>query len=152
MGFPSPATDYVEHRLTPERICNVGMDSRILETSSGFAVIEPVTRLVQNQVLLILIGGRTQFARVMGRALITDDGEAIEGGCCGRGGSDVVCDVLHQQCDRRRQGGVMGGITPPCRLDSPPTTASFLCVYRDTEHGCKYRAQIRRWHVPVVLQ
>ncbi|MDS0951287.1 hypothetical protein OSC02_17060, partial [Enterobacter hormaechei] len=41
--------------------------------------IEPCTRLVQNQVLLILSGGRTQFARVMGRALITDDGEAIEG-------------------------------------------------------------------------
>lgn len=79
MGFPSPAGDYVEQRLTPERICGIGMDSRILETSSGFAVIEPCTRLVQNQVLLILSGGRTQFARVMGRALITDDGEAIEG-------------------------------------------------------------------------
>ncbi|MDD8969855.1 hypothetical protein [Leclercia sp. CFBP8987] len=79
MGFPSPAGDYVEQRLTPERICGIGMDSRILETSSGFAVIEPCTRLVQNQVLLILSGGRTQFARVMGRALICDDGEAIEG-------------------------------------------------------------------------
>jgi len=79
MGFPSPAGDYVEQRLTPERICGIGMDSRILETSSGFAVIEPVTRLVDNQVLLILSGGRTQFARVIGRALITDDGEAIEG-------------------------------------------------------------------------
>ncbi|QGU14018.1 hypothetical protein GNG27_04865 [Leclercia sp. 119287] len=79
MGFPSPAGDYVEQRLTPERICGIGMDSRILETSAGFAVIEPVTRLVQNQVLLILSGGRTQFARVMGRALICDDGEAIEG-------------------------------------------------------------------------
>ena len=79
MGFPSPAADYVETRLTPESICGVGIDSRILETSSGFAVIEPCTRLVQNQVLLILSGGRTQFARVMGRALICDDGEAIEG-------------------------------------------------------------------------
>ncbi|MCG1030783.1 hypothetical protein J5S76_02205 [Bacillus amyloliquefaciens] len=79
MGFPSPAGDYVEQRLTPERICGIGMDSRILETSSGFAVIEPCTRLVQNQVLLILSGGRTQFASVMGRALICDDGEAIEG-------------------------------------------------------------------------
>lgn len=78
MGFPSPAGGYVEQRLTQERICGIGMDSRILETSSGFAVIEPCTRLVQNQVLLILSGGRTQFARVMGRALITDDGEAIE--------------------------------------------------------------------------
>lgn len=79
MGFVSSATDYVETRLSPETICNIGMDSRILETSSGFAVIEPCTRLVQNQVLLILSGGRTQFARVMGRALICDDGEAIEG-------------------------------------------------------------------------
>ncbi|MEX0389235.1 hypothetical protein [Citrobacter portucalensis] len=79
MGFPSPATDYVEQRLTPERICGVGIDTRILETSSGFALIEPVTRLTQGQVLLILIGGRTQFAKFMGKALITDDGEAIEG-------------------------------------------------------------------------
>ena len=79
MGFPSPAGDYVEQRLTPERICGIGMDSRILETSSGFAVIEPCTRLVQNQVLLILSGGQTQFARFLGKALITEDGEAIEG-------------------------------------------------------------------------
>ncbi|WP_025759347.1 hypothetical protein [Enterobacter sichuanensis] len=79
MGFPSPAADFVAPRLSPEIICGIGMDSRILETSSGFAVIEPCTRLVQNQVLLILSGGRTQFARVMGRALICDDGEAIEG-------------------------------------------------------------------------
>lgn len=79
MGFPSPATDYVERRLTPELICGVGIDTRILETSSGFAVIEPVTRLAQGQVLLILCGGRTQFAIFRGKALITDDGEAIEG-------------------------------------------------------------------------
>ena len=79
MGFPSPATDYVEQRLTPERICGIGLDSRILETSSGFAVIEPVTRLVQGQVLLILSGGQTQFARFLGKALITEDGESIEG-------------------------------------------------------------------------
>ncbi|UFM71290.1 hypothetical protein LO739_08935 [Leclercia adecarboxylata] len=79
MAFASPANDYVETRLTPERICGVGIDTRILETSSGFAVIEPVTRLVQGQVLLILVDGRTQFAKLRGRALITDDGEAIEG-------------------------------------------------------------------------
>ena len=79
MGFPSPAADYVVPRLSPELICGVGIDTRILETSSGFALIEPVTRLVQGQTLLILIGGRTQFAKLRGRALITDDGEAIEG-------------------------------------------------------------------------
>lgn len=79
MGFPSPAADYVSQRMSPELICGVGTDTRILETSSGFALIEPVTRLVQGQTLLIFIGGRTQFAKLRGRALITDDGEAIEG-------------------------------------------------------------------------
>jgi len=79
MGFVSPATDYVERRLCPETICGIGIDSRILETSLGYAVIEPCTRLVQNQVLLILSGGQTQFARFLGKALITEDGEAIEG-------------------------------------------------------------------------
>lgn len=79
MGFPSPAADYTSQRMTPELICGVGIDTRILETSSGFALIEPVIRLVQGQTLLILIGGRTQFAKLRGRALITDDGEAIEG-------------------------------------------------------------------------
>lgn len=79
MGFPSPAADYVSQQMTPELICGVGIDTRILETSSGFALIEPVTRLVQGQTLLILLGGRTQFAKLRGRALITDDGEAIEG-------------------------------------------------------------------------
>lgn len=43
-------------------------------------------------------------------------------------------------------------ITPPFHQASLPTTASFLCAYRDTEHGCKSHAQIRRLHVPVALQ
>ncbi len=77
MGFVSPATDYVEQRLSPASICTTN-ESRILETSSGFAVIEPCARLVQGQTLLILSGGRTQFAKLRGKALITDDGEAIE--------------------------------------------------------------------------
>ncbi|SAE11033.1 hypothetical protein [Enterobacter hormaechei] len=79
MGFPSPATDYVERQLTPEALCNMGTDSRVLETDLGFAVIEPVVKKTPGDVLLILCDGHTQFAKLMGRALITDDGEAIEG-------------------------------------------------------------------------
>jgi hypothetical protein len=33
---------------------------------------------------------------------------------------------------------LVGGITPPFHQANPPTTASFLCAYRDTEHGCKF--------------
>ncbi|MCU6671183.1 hypothetical protein M8013_20860 [Enterobacteriaceae bacterium H4N4] len=78
MGFPSPATDYIEQRLTPASIC-MTPDSRILETSAGYAIIVPVTKLAQGDALLILSGGRKQFAKLMGQSLICDDGEAIEG-------------------------------------------------------------------------
>lgn len=30
MGFPSPAADYTSQRMTPELICGVGIDTRIL--------------------------------------------------------------------------------------------------------------------------
>ncbi len=79
MGFASPATDYVERQLSPEVICNIGAESRVLETEVGFAVIEPAAKSAPGDVLLILCEGRTQFAKLMGRSLITDDGEAIEG-------------------------------------------------------------------------
>lgn len=78
MGFPSPAADYIETRLSITSMCTTS-DSRVLETSAGYAVIEPVSKLVQGQVLLILCDGHTQFAKLQGAALITNDGEAIEG-------------------------------------------------------------------------
>lgn len=78
MGFVSPAGDYIERRLNPEDLLTTDQ-SRIVETVTGYAVIEPVTKLSQGQVLLILCGGYTQFAKLQGRSLITDDGEAIEG-------------------------------------------------------------------------
>lgn len=85
MGFPSPALDYVQRQLSPVVLCNISADSRVLETDIGFAVIEPVTRKSSGDVLMILCDGHTQFAKLMGQALITDDGEAIEG--------DALADV-----------------------------------------------------------
>lgn len=78
MVFVSPAGDYVEHRLNPEDMLTTDQ-SRIVETSTGYAVVEPVSKLKQGQVLLILCDGHTQFAKLQGRALITNDGESIEG-------------------------------------------------------------------------
>ena len=78
MGFVSPAGDYVERRLNPEDMLTTDQ-SRILETSTGYAVIEPVSRLRQGMVLILLCDGHTQFAKLQGRSLITEDGEAIEG-------------------------------------------------------------------------
>ncbi|QSW37087.1 hypothetical protein KQ929_11980 [Leclercia pneumoniae] len=78
MGFVSPAGDYVERRLNPEDMLTTDQ-SRILETSTGYAVIEPVSRLKQGMVLILRCDGHTQFAKLQGGSLITEDGEAIEG-------------------------------------------------------------------------
>jgi DNA polymerase V len=76
MGFPSPARDYLERRLSPEIICGIDSNSLIIDTSSGYAVIDISKKT--GEVLLINFEGRNQFARVMGGTVITDDGEAIE--------------------------------------------------------------------------
>lgn len=40
MGFPSPANDYVEATLTANSLCNIGANTRVVETSDGYAVID----------------------------------------------------------------------------------------------------------------
>lgn len=57
----------------------MGADSHVLETDIDFTVIEPVSTKRQGDVLLILCDGHTQFAKLIGRALLSDDGEAIDG-------------------------------------------------------------------------
>jgi hypothetical protein len=79
MGFPSPASDYVGQQLSPVVLCNIGGDSKVLETDIGFAVIEPCVKTCEGDVLLILSDVPTELAKLMDKALITDDGEAIEG-------------------------------------------------------------------------
>jgi len=39
MGFPSPAMDYQEQRMTIDVICGVDNNCRVIETSCGWAVI-----------------------------------------------------------------------------------------------------------------
>lgn len=79
MGFPSPATDYVEDRLTVDKLCRMDMNCRVIETDRGWAVINISMKPEANGIVLATYDGRNHFARVMGKALITEDGEAIEG-------------------------------------------------------------------------
>lgn len=79
MGFPSPAQDYTERRLTPETICQIDNNSLVIETSSGYAVINRALRCQQSNTVLIQFHGHSQFAKLLGKAFITDDGDAIEG-------------------------------------------------------------------------
>lgn len=79
MGFPSPATDYEEDRLTLNKICEVDLNCRLIETDSGWAVINTSLKPEADGVVLATYDGRNHFVRLIGGALITEDGEAIEG-------------------------------------------------------------------------
>ncbi|STU62619.1 Uncharacterised protein [Klebsiella pneumoniae] len=83
VGFPSPASDYVEGRLTVDKLCSIGPNTRVVQTETGYAVvdfsvnqssrtrIDPVLRAVQ---ILRKLWGR-RLLLVMVRAL---EGEALD--------------------------------------------------------------------------
>ena len=79
MGFPSPANDFAERRLTINDLCQIDENCITIETTAGYAVINRSLRVQQGNTVLIEHCGRTQFAKLMGKALITPDGEALEG-------------------------------------------------------------------------
>ncbi|HDR2790334.1 TPA: hypothetical protein QCJ61_004456 [Enterobacter asburiae] len=79
MGFVSPATDYVEQRLTIDSLCGIDGNCRVIETSCGWAVINVAIRAGNGDTLLVTMDGRNQFVKLHGQALITEEGEAIEG-------------------------------------------------------------------------
>lgn len=79
VGFPSPAADYVEGRLTVDKLCGTGPNTRIVQTDTGYAVVDFSVKPKQGDTVLIQYTGGTDFAKVMGQAFITRDGEALEG-------------------------------------------------------------------------
>lgn len=79
MGFPSPARDYIESKLNVNAICGVTTNSLVIETSHGFAVIEKGMKPTPDSTYLISYSGGCHFARRRGDALITVDGEVLEG-------------------------------------------------------------------------
>ncbi|AIE64461.1 hypothetical protein ACOTXN_22540 [Enterobacter cloacae complex sp. IR53043] len=79
MGFPSPAKDYAESTLTVGRLCGYDGNCRTIETSAGYAIINVAKRPKAGDTVLISFCGSWDFASVQGKALITQDGEAIEG-------------------------------------------------------------------------
>lgn len=99
MGFPSPASDYVEQRLSVNSICNVGPNTRVFERDGGYVVLDISLKPKQGSQVLIQHGGGTELATLRGRSLITEDGEAIEGEVL----NDVTVAgvVTHIICDVR---------------------------------------------------
>ncbi|MDU3201465.1 MAG: hypothetical protein E6680_09330 [Klebsiella sp.] len=79
MGFPSPATDYIETTLTVNSLCNITANSRVIPTDRGYVVLDLSLKVKQGSILLIRLAGELQFAKLMGRSFITVEGESIEG-------------------------------------------------------------------------
>ncbi|EOL8943489.1 hypothetical protein ACM91X_000562 [Cronobacter dublinensis] len=79
MGFPSPATDFIERRVTLDGICAIGMNSRIIETSTGYAVIDISMMPAIGATVLFSLFGNVQFGFITQHGIITDDGESLEG-------------------------------------------------------------------------
>lgn len=79
MGFPSPAADYAEQTLTISSLCGYDGNSRTIETSAGYAIINVARKPEKGETVLISFFGSLDFAKVQGKALITQDGDAIEG-------------------------------------------------------------------------
>lgn len=79
MGFPSPAQDYVELPLNINDLCDITGNGRVIETSAGYAVINPALKCTPGADVLIQAFGHTHFAKVAGHSFITSDGEALEG-------------------------------------------------------------------------
>ncbi|WP_320734189.1 hypothetical protein [Enterobacter kobei] len=78
MGFPSPSAGIHAAFIAATEQFRTH-SSILVETQEGYDVIESSTLLNSGDILLIWFCGRQQHAYWAGEALITDDGEAIEG-------------------------------------------------------------------------
>lgn len=64
MGFPSPAKDYEEDRLTIDNICGVDMNFRVIETDRGWAIINIALPIIPGVIVLTTFDGRNHFAKI----------------------------------------------------------------------------------------
>ncbi|MDR9909388.1 hypothetical protein [Enterobacter hormaechei] len=79
MGFPSPATDYAESRLTIDKICQINGNSAVIETTTGYAVLDRSIKAKPGDLVLITLFDRLHFARVNTNGLVTDDEQNLTG-------------------------------------------------------------------------
>lgn len=105
MGFTSPAMDYQEQRLTIDLLCGIDGNCRVIETSCGWAVINVALRPEQGDTLLVRMDNRNEFAKLYGSALVTEDGEAIEGDALDD--VTVIGVVTFTICDVRQDNAVV---------------------------------------------
>ncbi|MEB8638670.1 hypothetical protein P2G74_01615 [Cronobacter muytjensii] len=79
MGFPSPASDFIQKRVTLDGAFDINNSSVLIATSAGWAVVQRELPVSVGSVIAVSNCGELQFAVVHRAGIVTSDGNAIEG-------------------------------------------------------------------------
>ncbi|MCL6409963.1 phage repressor protein [Pantoea agglomerans] len=80
MGFPSPATDYVENRIDLNKILMPHPANMLMiETPAGFAIIDMTVQGKNGDKVAFQFGDYSQLGKLFRTGIITQDGETIDG-------------------------------------------------------------------------
>ncbi|AVV37847.1 S24/S26 family peptidase [Pantoea vagans] len=80
MGFPSPASDYVETRIDLNKILMPHPTHMfMIETPVGFAIVDRTVQGKSGDKVAFQLGDYSQLGRLFRTGIITQDGETIDG-------------------------------------------------------------------------
>ncbi|WP_337008877.1 phage repressor protein [Pantoea sp. AS142] len=80
MGFPSPASDYIERRIDLNDVLMPHRNNMILiETPDGFVLADKSLKPVPGDKVAFQLGEFPQLGRLFSSGIITSDGETIDG-------------------------------------------------------------------------
>lgn len=80
MGFPSPASDYVEGRIDLNKLLMPHPTHMLMiETPVGFAIVDRTVQGRTGDKVAFQLGDYSQLGRLFKTGIITSDGETIDG-------------------------------------------------------------------------
>lgn len=80
MGFPSPASDYIERRIDLNDVLMPHRNNMILiETLDGFVLADKSLKPVPGDKIAFQMGEFPQLGQLFTTGIITSDGETIDG-------------------------------------------------------------------------
>lgn len=80
MGFPSPASDYIERRIDLNDVLMPHRNNMLLiETPDGFVLADKSQKPVPGDKVAFQLGELPQLGRLFSSGIITSDGETIDG-------------------------------------------------------------------------
>jgi len=80
MGFPSPAIDYIEPRLTlNSMLMPHPANMMLLETQEGFVLVDRTLTAKNGEAVAFQLGDYPQVGKLFSTGIITSDGETIDG-------------------------------------------------------------------------